>query len=236
MGADGVDVLLRPASRRVLGALLTGRRSLTELAAVMGVAKPSLQPTLKRLAELGWIRREEIRAPTGREVYYSLQSASLHVELRPEHGVAIAWASAGPIDDDFPLASTVGDVTVRQEILVALRLLREKMRGLFAKNAFSIVLFGSAARGEMTWKSDIDLLFIEHYEDPGPLYDHIQNCVADIQDFVTHPVRAHFVSLDEFMRGKKAIAKEAAREGLVLHAQREAPLWAKMEKHRAISL
>lgn len=237
MVVDGADLLIRPASKRILEALLAGRRSLTELSAATGVAKPSLLPTLRRLTEFGWIKREEVRAPTGREVYYSLQAGSLHLELRPETGVAIAWVGRGSVDDLFPLASQVSDPATRAEVLVALKLLRSKMRGSFEIPAFSIILFGSAARGQITWKSDIDFLFVMHRDgDPNALYDNIVNHVADLQEFVTHPVRAHVVELDDFMQGKGTIAKEAANEGIVLFARRETPLWSKMGRYRAISI
>lgn len=237
MVADGADLLIRPASKRILEALLAGRRSLTELAAATGVAKPSLLPTLRRLAEFGWVKREVVRAATGREVYYTLQGGSLHLELRPETGVAIGWVGSGVVDDTFPLASQIADHAVHAEVLVALKLLRSKMRKFFEKPAFSIILFGSAARGQMTWKSDIDLLFVlDPEEDPNALHDHLVNQVADLQEFVTHPVRAHVVELDAFMQGKGTIAKEAASEGMILFARREAPLWSKMSRYHVISI
>lgn len=237
MGAEADwSHLLRPASKTLLQELLAGRKSLTELAAAAGVAKPSLLPTLKRLAEAGWIEREEVRLPSGREVFYSLKGGSLHLELRPDVGVAIGWASEGRVDDQFPLTSQIADAAIREEVLTILRLLRSKLKRLFEKDAFSIVLFGSAARGQMTWKSDIDLLFVVHHEDPMSVHDAIHNAIAELQEFVTHAARAHVVGVDDFVTGKGTIAKEAAKDGIVLVARREARLWAKMERHRTISI
>lgn len=236
MAAADWSVITRPASTRLLDALLSGRKSLTELASIVGVSKPSLLPTLKRLAEAGWVERDEVRLPSGREVYYSLRGGSIHLELRPEAGVAVAWATQGRVDDQFPLASQVADPATREEVLTALRLLRSKMKRAFEKNELSIVLFGSAARQEMTWKSDIDLLFVVRGDGVGDLAEQIHDRVAEVQEFVTHAVRAHVMEESDLLSQKSVIAKEAAKDGIVLVAHTEAPLWTKMERHRTISL
>lgn len=236
VSADDRWLLLRPASIRTLQALIEGPKSLTELAAAMRLSKPTLLPILRRLTEADWIERTDLRGPTGREISYSLRAASLHLELRPTQRVAISWATAGGIDDRFPLAAQIADPSVREQVLTALRLLSRSMRKEFDKGLFAIILFGSAARGEMTWKSDIDLMFLFDHDDPGLVAELVHDEIANIQEFVTHPVRGHTMERSDFLAGEKTLAKEAAKDGLVLTARKEDPIWTRMARYRSISI
>lgn len=235
-GFDDWSMLLRPASTRLLGALLRGRRSLSELAEEAGVSKPTLIPILRRLTDAGWIAREEVRMTSGRETFYSLVGGSLHLELRPESGVAIAWANEGPMDEAFPLATQVADRAARGEVLVALRLVRKQLKKEFERRLFAVILFGSAARGEMTWKSDIDMVFVFDHDDPGLVTETLLDAAAEVQEALTHSLRIHPMERATFLEGRSTIAKEAAKEGIVLFAEREDPIWQKMERHRTISI
>jgi predicted nucleotidyltransferase len=225
--------LLRPSGRRVVNLLLSGPRTLTELAAETGLTKPSLLPTLRQLAMLGIVERTEIRTPEGRATSYRLLSASLHVEVRGE-GVAVSWATTGPVPDDFPLAAQVEDPLIRSEALVALRSLRSGLPQ--AMPTLFIVLYGSAAAGQTTWKSDIDLLVVMRDEDVDA-WENVVDRIADVQHLVTHAVRAEVTGRTAFLAGKSKIEREAAERGLVLWGPREVnELWQRMERHRSISL
>lgn len=236
MGVEDWSLLLRPASTRLLSALLAGRRSLGELAKDAGVTKPTLLPILRRLTDAGWVTREEVRLPSGRETFYSLAGGSLHLELRPQTGVAIAWANDGAMDETFPLATQVGDRAARDEVLVALRLMRKQLKKEFERRTFAIILFGSTARGEMTWKSDIDMLFLYDHDDPALVAETLLDAAAGVQEALTHSLRVHPMTRADFLDGRSTIAKEAAKEGIVLFAEREDPIWQKMERHRTISI
>jgi predicted nucleotidyltransferase len=234
MTGDDPGVILRPASRRLLASLVGGRRSLTELAEAAGVAKPSVIPTLRRLEEQGWVEREDVRGPTGREVFYRMLAGTVHVELRPENGCIISWASQGRIDSRFPLTAQITDLAVREEVLTALRIFSRRLRRKF--HLFAVVLFGSAARGQVTWKSDIDLGFI--FERDGvadAALEALYEAAAEAQEFVSHPVRVHPIMRSALLAGTGTMIQEVSREGIVLIAEREDPIWPKMARHRTIS-
>ena len=100
-----------------------------------------------------------------------------------------------------------------------------------------VVLFGSVALGEATWKSDIDVLFVledaSFEEGRAAILDEL----ANIQDDLTHPVRAHAASRGGFLDGGTRIARAAAEEGIVIHApEKEVELWRPMKRHKNIAL
>jgi predicted nucleotidyltransferase len=219
----------------VIGCLLAGQRTLTELADLTRLSKPTLLPVLKRLTDLGWVSRVELRQTTGREVAYRLVGGSLHFEVRPDTGTILQWASLGEQDDQFPLVSQVEDLQVREELLIVLRQLRKKWRKDFDQRFYTVVLYGSAARDEVTWKSDIDLMFVGDHEDPGLVSEVVQDAIADVQEFVSHPVRGVFETRKDFLAGEGRLVKEAAQEGMILVASRRDPIWRAMKRYTSIS-
>lgn len=232
------EAILRPTSRRILEALIGGRRSLTELSAATGLKKQSLAPYLRALAELGFLEHVTTSTPTGREVHYELLAGSLHLEVRPEAEAFIAWRSVGAVHHDFPLLSQIRDPGVRTEVLSTLAGLRARLTSYegFWSEAF-IVLFGSVARDEATWKSDIDLLFVTRSEERSRYEEAMLDGLAVLQDQLEHPTRAHFATREGFLRRPGVIEREAAREGMVLHDPwGESELWKAMGRYKRILL
>lgn len=230
--------LLRPTSKRILETLLGGRRSLTELAEATGLRKQSLAPYLRALADLGFIEHEVHPTSTGREVHYRLLGSSLHLEFRPEAESVISWVSPGPVHHDFPLLSQIVDQRLRVEVLSTLAAL--KVPATHADDLWSeafIILFGSVARGEATWKSDIDLLFVTRREEAPGLEDAVLDGLAIVQEQLEHPTRAHFSTRDDFLSGRTVIDREAAKDGMVLHDPwGEVELWKAMGRYKRISI
>jgi predicted nucleotidyltransferase len=98
------------------------------------------------------------------------------------------------------------------------RLLNEVVRRvLTVSRPDRIVLFGSAASGQMTWDSDIDLLVIER--DPPDTRDRsvkIRRALGDVQ----YPVDVIVISSERFEETKDligGIAYPANRYGRVLY-------------------
>lgn len=226
-------ILFRPSSKRILDLLLAGSQSLSDLARETQLSKPTLTPQLKALEELGVIAKSEDKTTEGREVRYTINPASVHLEFNPENGTAISWASQGRAAPDFPLTSQIVDKALRAEILLALRRVRAELSHVF------VILFGSVARGEATWKSDIDLLFVlpDDAANNSDRRERIKDILALVQEDVAHAVRAHFATRSEFLSSRRAIESDAAEEGLVLHASdEESELWRRMTRHASISI
>lgn len=234
MDVSEAGALIRPASARIVSALVQGRRSLTEIAAAVRTSKPTVLATLRRLEEAGWVEREEVRDARGREVFYALRAGSIHIDLRPEAKCIVAWASPGAIDEHFPLTAQIKELDVRGEVLTALRRIKRDLGRDWRR--FTVVLFGSAARGELTWKSDIDLAFIFEREADDEAIQAVYDGAAEVQELVSHRIRIHMVPREAIPLGKGALVQEILREGIVVSGERDDPLWSMMTRHSGISI
>lgn len=240
------SILFRPAPRRILDALLAGARSLTELSDETGLRKPSLQPHLKELAALGIIQRDSVATTMGREVRYRLRSASLHLDLGELPGVALGWATSGFVDWQFPLTGQVPQEKPREEVVRFLRLLGPVLSARFEGEAWHrsfVLLYGSAARGEATWKSDLDLLVLL----PDPPWNGLEAAVDDVVSTVQmagpHALSVRLAEKTAFVRSKKAMDREIAEEGIVVWGPRprageevSRAVWARMKRYKGISI
>lgn len=229
--------LFRPVALRIVEALLPGRKSLTELSESIGLKKPSLLPYLRTLAELGVVQAQVTPTPTGRESFYELLALSIHVELRPASGTAISWMSPGLVHHELPLASQIEDEESRRDVLAILGGLHGGLEAQDAWHDTFLVLFGSVARGQATWKSDIDLLFVMPDETKASHKDAIQVVLAILTERTKHAPKAHFSTRTDFLRGRRTIDREAAAEGIVLHdAGGDDDLWRIMTRYKRIGL
>lgn len=227
-------LLFKPSVRRILDALLAGSSTLTELARETHLAKSTLLPHLKALAALGVIHGERVRTPTGSEARYRLRDVSLHISIDASRSAALTWATPGPWMSDLPLLAQVPQLEVRAEIARALHSLRNAL-GRESEDLV-IVLFGSAARGEATWKSDIDLIILIEARD-GPAERKIQDAIFNAQVGTQHAFSPSFIARAEWPESRKRIVAEAMQEGLVIWAPRgENAPWSTMKRCRAITL
>lgn len=237
MPGDPWEALLRPTGRRVVSILLAGPQTLTQLSEATRLSKPSLLAQLKKLEAIGILTKTVSKTAGGREARYELGEACLHIEVRPGAGVVLSWASAGPYDPEFPLAAQIRAPDARSEVLVVLRHLRRAVPR--ALPHITIILFGSVARGEATWKSDIDLLFVG---DPAWLaapanIGPIENALADVQETLTHPVRLHRASRDDVFEEVSPLMRSVREEGVIIHAPaKEVELWKAVKRYEDIRI
>lgn len=239
MGADW-SVLLRPTVRRILDALLSGSLSLTDLAERTSLTKPALQRHLKDLERLGVVGRAYRPIGGSREVVYTLEGCSLHLELRPPvagdplGGTALSWASAGYGDAEYPLTAQVPKPQDRNDIVHVLRSLERGVPDEWP--TLFIVLFGSLVHGESTRKSDIDLLLVMPRDDPR-LQDRLAEVLANAQEGLSLPLQPFYTDRESFLAGLNRIDAAAARHGVVVHGnRRERELWSMMTRYRTISI
>lgn len=244
--------LLRPSARRILEALLDGPLTLTELAARCGVTKPSVSRPLRELESLGAIRRHELRDARGREVQYSLVGVSIHLEIHPEERYAISWASTGPNASGDLLLAQIRDPALRAELQTLLGAWRVQLAARTDPTdptpstiagpipwweRISLVVYGSVARGEATWKSDIDVLVVGATDVPASIRNVMLDAAADVETTTKHAVRVQFTTLALFLAADRVIDREAREEGVVVHAGGgEDRLWPAMTRYRRISI
>ncbi|MEA3200211.1 MAG: Bacterial regulatory protein arsR family [Thermoplasmata archaeon] len=236
------SIVLRPTSRRILGALLGGSRSLTDLAQTTGLSKPSLQPHLKELAALGVIERDARATQQGREVRYHLRNASLHLELDLVTSTAIGWATAGFVDWRFPLTGQIPQDDARDEVTLFLRHVGPRIPSALWNDSF-VILYGSAARGEATWKSDLDLRMLFPKPVTSKVEQDIDDVVAWVQETHPHALSVTFGTVQAFIGSRKTLDQEIAAEGMIVWGPRalegeevNRALWERMRRYKAISI
>lgn len=225
--------LLRPSTQRILSALLAGPRSLTDLAHDLGVTKPAVQRPLKEMERLGVVARAYRPREGTRDVVYALVGCNLRLDILPA-GIALAWATPGPGDAEFPLAGQVPEPAHRADVLKMLRHLKTALPQ--AWDDLFLVLFGSMARGDATRKSDIDVMVVLPRKEKG-LQERVSGAIAECQMEVEHAIQPFFTTKASFLAAEKRMDAVAAKEGMVIHgASSERELWSRMTRYRTISI
>lgn len=233
-------MLFRPTVRRLLESLLADSKSLTALSEETGLTKPALLRHLKELERLGVVGRAYRPVGVSREVVYTLQGCSLHLDIRPPgvagdplSGTALSWASSGYEDPEFPLTAQIPDRSDRSEVVTVLRALKRALPEDWP--ALFVVLFGSLVRGESRPKSDIDLMVVL----PGnaATQDRAADAIAWAQQSVAHPIQPFFSTRASFPAQRKRMEQVAAGQGVVVHGDAsERELWSLMKRYRTISI
>jgi len=167
MRANPIDLLFTAYRRQVLGLLLLrpdDSLHVREISRLTGVPAGSLHRELRTLTEAGLLMRE----PAGNQVHYRANRAA---QLYPELAEIFRKAAATPEKTRKQQARNAKTEAVRHtlhspvaEYAVAPKAAMRipplaKIKRLCRKFGIArLALFGSAARGEMTPESDIDLL------------------------------------------------------------------------------
>lgn len=223
-------LLLKPNVRRILDAMLGGATTLTAISEATGQSKPALVPQLKALAELGVVHGERVPTSTGSEARYRLRDVSLHLSFDASRSAVIAWATPGRWHSELPLLAQVPQPEVRDEV----RRLVQALRDAGQLKDVVLILFGSAARGEVTWKSDIDVVVLVEERD-ATRERAFEETVFEAQIGTQHAFSPTFVTRDEWTADRKRIVQEAHEEGIVVWGGEDAP-WSTMKRYGAIRL
>lgn len=227
-------ILLRSPVRRVLDAMLAGSSTLSELSRETGASKSAILPHLKALAALGIVHHERVPTSTGSEARYRLRDASLHISFDAGGGRVIAWGTLGRWSTEFPLLGQIPQPEIREEIGLFLRALRDAAGASAAK--LVVIAFGSASRGDATWKSEIDL-FVLVERRSAALAKAVERATVEAAAASQHAFQPLVIGRDEWPVSKKRVVLEAYREGIVVWAPRgENAPWSTMSRYASISL
>jgi DNA-binding transcriptional ArsR family regulator/predicted nucleotidyltransferase len=229
--------------RRIIEILTTeGELSLTELCKRLGLQKPTVVMHLRKLTSLGAVARREERTSRGREIFCRAQDLTVALIVHPEGHSIISLRSRGRVDLPHILLEQVPeDGADGGEFKEDLRHVLKAIDGLpKTKRPDYVILFGSVARGEGPWKSDLDLCFISRRWDGenGPTPDSVLDKVADVSTKMKHRVNPHFYNFMEFENGDSLLIREIKESGLVIHGDlyRRSKLWRQMRRYKTITL
>jgi len=227
--------LFSPASQRIITALLRGRRSLTELAVELKLAKTTLQQKhLRPLEELDVVGKQLVKNERGREAFYELQRFALHVSLDPDSASGLVIATDKNFAPTDLLLEQLENGEFKEDLkrlLQAVSQMAENERPLY------IIIFGSVARGEGTWKSDIDILLL-HRVWEKKTRDLLVEIIAEATMQTRHQIKPHFQTLLEFEGGDSLLCDEIEQSGIIIYGSRfgRPSLWKKMKRYASITL
>ena len=231
------------AHRAILGALAQGPRSLGELEALAGRKKPTLLKHLGLLEEEGVVRKETVTTRTGRQARYRLQAHTLFLRLDPEAGAVLEFETAEAVDLQFLLAGQVHQADFRRDMTSYLRALARACEGW--PHPPWVILFGSVARGEGTWKSDIDALVVLEPDAipkglrgrPSRAEASLRKAFAEAAQEAAHLLKPHFTTLEAFLGADSGVLRAAKEEGIVVWGDTAGggEVWRQLRRYRTIT-
>ncbi len=234
---------ITPARAAILEALIGGPKSLGELQTLLGRQKPTLLRHLRLLEEEGIVRKETVITRTGRLVRYHLRPYTLLLRVDPDAGAVLRFEASEAVDLRFPLLGQIPQEEFRRDVAAYLGAVAAACRD-WARPPW-IVLFGSAARGEGTWKSDIDVLILFEAEPssagterrPAPGREKVlRRALAGAAGDAAHLLKPHFATVDAFLAKDEGVLRAAKEDGIVVWGEATGgTVWRALTRYRSIS-
>jgi len=228
-------ILFKETTKRIIENLLIGKKSLTELADLLDLSKPTLQQRyLGSLEELGIITKRLEKNSKGREAYYHLERFSLFLSIDPENKRGISFVSSARFQLPAMLLEQISDGEFRED----LKLLMDRIGDMARPDGSSyIMVFGSVARGEDTWKSDIDIAVLQPQWDDGARKAYL-DLLSEITMSTKHQIKPQFFSFEEFENGESALIREIKDSGIVIFGDifGGENIWSEMKRYRNITI
>jgi len=202
--------LFNPSEKRIIEFLVTGEKTLPEIAKRLQLSKPGTSKYLKMLEESGLVKGVYERTAEGRTVRYHLQPFHLVLSLDPASQTAMTFMADDALDPDFPFLGFIPQKEFRDDVKRCLEALRKRRLG-----DVTVVLYGSGATGLATRKSDIDLLFVKESW-TKPQENACLEAVAEASETILHPVKPRFLTPSEFDAMDPTLQKEIKDQGVVV--------------------
>ena len=203
--------LFNKYEKQIIEILLIKDKTLSEIAAEIGISKPTTSAYLKRLEEYGLIEGTYEKNHVGRTIRYSLKSFHMVFSINPDSKISINFIADDSLDKDFVLLGNISQKELRKEV-------KEYLRGIIKSSLeeYLIILYGSVAQGIGTRKSDIDLLFLKNKWSKKEK-DEILGLTANASNQVDHQAKSLFKSIEEFENIDKTLKKEIKENGIIIY-------------------
>jgi predicted nucleotidyltransferase len=221
-----LNLLISKKTRKILNLLLEGERSLPEITAHLNISKPATLKYLDEMERMNLIRSEMIITNVGRMRIFRIREYSFFFSIDPKRG-GIIYESNSPVNLDNPLIGQVEQEEFREAVKIYMQ--NMKMR---SKKDFTVVLYGSIARGEGTSKSDIDLLLLGkkawNKKEKDAIWDALHEGAIETQ-IQAKPL--FWIVLD-FMKKRDGLTKRIKNEGMILYDSFEdEKLWRAIQRY-----
>lgn len=214
---------LPSSQKKIIELLAKKERSLTELSESLKMSKSGVLKHLDKLMSSDMIKKQMVTNEKGRESVYSLKNTSYFLSLNPNNDSIIEFTTHSTFELKYLLAEQVPQQNIREEIKILLKNL---------KDIPFTILYGSAAKGESTWKSDIDILFLNDTWSDQDKED-IQDEISEINMELDHQVKPIFKTFSEF-KEHTSLINEIKKEGIIIYGDifTEQEVWKVMKRYR----
>ncbi len=223
----------KPPRRNILEALLDGRRSLGELAGRLKISRPAASKHLKEMVVQGLLGEQMEKTDRGRTVYYELKRWTLLVSFDPELGRYLEFQTYEPFDEGRILIEQLSAGEFKEdlrELVGALDGLDKDVR------PECVILFGSVARGQGTWKSDIDIALVRE-EWSNDIKDLLEALISKVMVNTTHGFQPQFITSLKLEMGETTLLNEIRDTGLIISGGlfERRSIWKVMKRYKNIS-
>jgi len=218
--------MLTNTKKQIINTLLTGKKSLTELASTIKSSKPSILWQLAELEQRGIVEKRIEKTLIGREAIYELKSYTTFLSLSSYGGIQIETSTE--FEPEFLLLEQVKNGEFKSDLRILLKKLSKKL----SKSNF-IILFGSVAQEHGTWKSDIDIAIISPENEQWK--NKIEELIAEASQKTKHQIKPKFISFDKFMVGASLFVKEVKDTGMIIWGHLlKGEVWKEMKRYKNI--
>ena len=214
-----------------------------ELETLAGRKKPTLLKHLGVLEEEGVVSKETVTTRTGRQARYRLQPHTLFLRFDPEAGAVLEFEAAEAVDLRFLLTGQVPQAEFRRDVTTYFRALARTC-GDWPRQPW-VILFGSVARGEATWKSDIDALVLLETEGrpkrgrgrPSRAEASLRKAFAEAAQEAAHLLKPHFAAFEAFLAEDSGVLRAAKEEGMLVWGETAGggEVWRQLKRYRTIT-
>ncbi len=229
-----LDELLNQTQRKIIDILLQrGDCSLSEITEEIDLSKPAVFRQVKELAAAGMLNEELQSTNKGRVAKYSLRHFSIFFSINPERSSVLRIETGSSFHPSHVLLEQVAQVEFKEE----LRSLVDTVDKIATDSGITaIILFGSVAEGEGTWKSDIDVAIVaaqwakESKNRAGKI-------VSDACLGANHLIKPVYLSEERLESEDSVLVNEIRSSGMIIYAGRPGSdaAWRVMMRYKRIS-
>jgi len=197
--------------KKIIEILLQKDKTLSEIAAEIGISKPTTSMYLKKLEECGILKGTYEKNQIGRIIRYQLQPFHMIVSIDPYSKSIIDLTADTSLDEEYVLLGTIAQKEFRLEV-------KEYLTSIVTApiEDYLILLYGSLAQGMGTRKSDIDLLFLKQHWSKKEK-DEILNAIAIASNNCNHQAKPLFKDIHEFTTMNASLQKQIKEHGVILY-------------------
>lgn len=230
------EKVIGKTSKEILEMLtLEGEKSLSEIAEKLNISKPGVSKYLKNLKSIGIISEKREKTDTGIKVIYCLKEPlTLMLSINPSARSIINIKTNSTFSLPLLLLEQMEENEFKDDLkklLEDILILEERSRPQY------VILFGSVATGNATWKSDIDVAILDLNWNENRR-KRIEKIISDVVMKTKHQIKPHFITLIEFEQGGSMLTKEIKGSGIIIYGSiyRRNTLWCQMKRYKNITL